>query len=198
MENSYLKTKRQRIELLLRMYIGMQELFYHPYKNLPIVALVGVFAILWKYKEKIFHIPYLPVFFGAILQNVISVLLVVMLMLFVLVVIKQIGYTTAQHDEAMMILAFKPTDLRNGCYPLLISKRKIKGTDVIIREFYSKIPKHRWEEMQEEIADALNATFVKPYIEYGGKRKDKAYRIVIYTIPNRRFKERGHLYDEEI
>lgn len=97
-----------------------------------------------------------------------------------------------------MIVAFKPTDLNHG-FPILISRRKMKGVDnVTIREFYTYIPKKRWEEMQEEIADCMNITFVSPYIEYGGKHRNKGNRIIIYSVPNRKFKKRGALYDEKL
>lgn len=194
--NSYLKKKRNKIELLLRLFMGLQQLIYRPYKNLCFLALVGLFSIVWKCRYTLFGFGVVPKYLTSIYQYLVAVMLLIALVLFLLLLIKQIGCWSSKRDEGCLIVAFKPVDLRNG-YPILISKRKLKGTDVVRREFYTMIPKNRWEELQEEMADSLNVTFVKPCIEYGGKRKDKSYRMVIYTTPNRRHKERGILYDEE-
>lgn len=196
-DNSYLKKKRNKIELLLRLFMGLQQLIYRPYKNWMILTFIGAFSIVWKGRYKLFGFAVIPECLTPIYQYLVAVMLLIALVLFLLLLIKQIGYWSSRRDEGCLIVAFKPVDLRNG-YPILISKRKLKGTDVVRREFYTMIPKNRWEELQEEIADALNVTFVKPCIEYGGKRKDKSHRMVIYTTPNRRHKERGILYDEEL
>lgn len=193
--NSYLEKKRKIIELVLRLYMGLQQLIYRPYKNIIIVALIGLFHVVWGYKDKVFCIVSISELIMPIYQQFISIMLLIALILFLLAFIKQIGYWSARRDESCLMVAFKPTDLRNG-YPILISKKRLKGTDVVKSEFYTNIPKNRWEELQVEIADALNVTFVKPCIEYGGRRKDKAYRIVIYTTPNRKHKQRGIMYDE--
>lgn len=195
-DNSYLKKKRNKIQLFLRLFMGLQQLIYRPYKNLYLLAFVGLFSIVWKCRNELFGFRFVPQYLTSIYQYLVAVMLLIALALFLLLLIKQIGCWSSKRDEGCLIVAFKPIDLRNG-YPILISKRKMKGTDVVRREFYTMIPKNRWEEQQEEIADSLNATFVKPCIEYGGKRKDKSYRMVIYTTPNRRHKERGILYDEE-
>lgn len=87
-------------------------------------------------------------------------------------------------------------DLENGS-PILFSHKKIKKGDsvVSIREFYSTIPMERWEKNKEAIADLLNISFVSPYLERGGKNRNKGKRIIIYSVPDRKLKERGLLYD---
>lgn len=111
--------------------------------------------------------------------------------------LETIGTLTARKDEGNLTLALKEQDLRNGV-PLLIKKKKIKGTDVTVREFYSNIPFHTWIESKEAIADSMNVHFVEPAIEYGGKKKNNGKRIVIYTAKGRKPVKRGELYDEEL
>lgn len=193
----YIEKKRETIEQFLRIYTGLQQLFYRPYYNLLVLGLVGLFFVIWKSKDKFYSVITIPEIIEPIYQQFISVMLIIIFGLLILALIKQIGMWFARNDESALIIAFKPADLRNG-YPILISKKRVKGTRVVKREFYTKIPKHRWEELQEEIEDSMNVSFVTPNVEYGGKNKDKSYRMVIYSTPTRNYKERGTLYDDEL
>ena len=91
------------------------------------------------------------------------------------------------------MIAFEPKELRNGC-PILMSKKKLKGTSAIKREYYSDIPLYVWEEKKNAIADAMNIRFVEE-IQYGGRANGK--RVVIYTTSGRKAESKGKLYDEE-
>lgn len=93
------------------------------------------------------------------------------------------------------MVAFSAKDLRNGC-PILINKRKIRATDVTVREFYSNIPYDVWIEKKEAIADAMNVHFIEE-IQYGGKSNNNGKIIVIKTAKGRKPTNRGILYDEE-
>lgn len=100
---------------------------------------------------------------------------------------------TARKDEADLYEAFGSQERRNGC-PVLMDKKRIKGSRVTMREFYSNIPLKAWIERQEEIADSMNIHFVEN-LKYGGKSNGK--RIVMYTAQGRETTARGKLYDEE-
>lgn len=115
--------------------------------------------------------------------------------LLILALLERIGELTARRDEAKLMVAFSANDLRNGC-PILISKKKAKGTDVTVREFYSNIPYDVWIEKKEAVADAMNVHFVEE-IQYGGKNNNNGKRIVIKTAKGRKPADRGVLYDEE-
>ena len=103
---------------------------------------------------------------------------------------------TAKRDEYNLALAFTEQDLRNGC-PVLIRKRTDRKTRVTTRVFYSNIPMERWKERKKYIADSMNLHFVKPDLEYGGKKKDNGKLIVMYSTKGRKPPERGGLYDGE-
>ena len=75
-----------------------------------------------------------------------------------------------------------------------MSKKKLKGTSAIKREYYSDIPLYVWEEKKNAIADAMNIRFVEE-IQYGGRANGK--RVVIYTTSGRKVESKGKLYDEE-
>jgi len=75
-----------------------------------------------------------------------------------------------------------------------MNKKKVKSTDVVIREYYSCIPYNSWREKKDSIADAMNVHFVEE-IQYGGKADGN--RIVIKTARGRKLDKREALYDEE-
>ena len=108
-------------------------------------------------------------------------------------VVSIISVATALRDEANIQMAFTKDELRNGS-PILINKKRIKGTDVIQREFYSNIPLRIWKKRTEDLSDSLNVHFVEE-IRYGGKSNGK--RIVICTAPSRDLPNRTILYDDE-
>ena len=114
-------------------------------------------------------------------------------LLLLLFILETIGKLTARKEEVALLIAFSPKDLRNGC-PILMSKKRLKETNVIRREYYSDIPLHIWEEKKNAIADAMNIRFVEE-IQYGGRANGK--RIVLYTTSGRKAEGRGKLYDEE-
>ena len=95
------------------------------------------------------------------------------------------------------MMAFSEKDLRYGA-PLLLRSKRIKGTRVSVKEFYSRIPLQTWIEKKDAISDNMNIHLVSPYMEYGGKRGDNGNYIRIYTAPGRKRPERGTLYDTEI
>ena len=95
------------------------------------------------------------------------------------------------------MMAFSEKDLRYGA-PLLLRSKRIKGTRVAVKEFYSRIPLQTWMEKKDAISDNMNIHLVSPYMEYGGKRGDNGNYIRIYTAPGRKRPERGTLYDTEI
>ena len=76
-----------------------------------------------------------------------------------------------------------------------MDKRKVKGSNVTMREFYSAIPLEIWNTRKNAIADMMNLHFVEE-IQYGGKADGR--RIVIFTAPGRIPTKRGTLYDEEL
>lgn len=194
--DTYLKKKTNIIENILRVRLGLQQIKSHPLYCLVIVALIGVFAVIWKYRTSIFNFVYLPMEFINILHYFVSAMLVLTLMLFILIFVKYVGYLSAKDDESLISLAFEEQDWVKGL-PILLSKKKIKKGEAIVtvREFYTTIPFERWEKKKEDIADMLNITLVSPYLERGGRKRNKGKRIVIYSVPDRKLQERGQLYD---
>lgn len=196
--NAYIGRTMKRKMILHRLYLGIQQLVYRPYYNIAIVALLGMYLIIWKYRNVFLDLKYIPMAIEQTVVCSVSVMLMIAFILLLVLCIEKIGELSARRDEARLIVAFKPSDLKHG-FPILISRRKMRSADnVTIREFYTCIPKKRWEEMQEEIADCMNVTFVAPYIEYGGKQRNKGNRIIIHSVPNRKLKKRGVLYDEKL
>ena len=136
----------------------------------------------------------IPVFFLSLVNFFLELASIFVPLFLIVAIIALIGVLSAIGDEANVEIAFSRDELRNGC-PTLINKKRIKDTDVILREFYSNIPLRIWNRRTEELSDSLNVHFVEE-IQYGGKSDGK--RIVIRTAPSRELPQRITLYDDEL
>ena len=193
--NHYFITQKNRRKQLLRIRLGFFQFVHKPVLNLLwlfVVAFTGVITIL---KNEIVEITNIPPIIKPIFNITINLFVFLIPALLILALLERIGELTARRDEAKLMVAFSAKDLRNGC-PILISKKKAKGTDVTVREFYSNIPYDVWIEKKEAVADAMNMHFVEE-IQYGGKNNNNGKRIVIKTAKGRKPADRGVLYDEE-
>lgn len=192
MENN--NQRRNRVKRWLRIRLGILQMIHKPLFNILLVLLVTFAAVAWKVRDKVFNMVEFPEILTPICKfsiNFFAVMLPILVLLFLLEVI---GNLTAGKDEQEIAEAFDNHDLRNGC-PILMNKKRIKGSDVTMREFYSSgIPMKTWVEKQEDIADSMNVHFVEP-LRYGGKSNGR--RIVMYTALGRETTSRGNLYDDE-
>lgn len=177
----YSERLRFRAVLLLRLYMGLQQLIYRPYYYLAFIPVFCLFGIVWHNRDKIFTIPFLPPNLLALLNIAISVLLVLMLVLFLVAMIKQFGIQASKWAEHKLIVAFDARDLKKWKYPILISSKRIKGTNILVMKFYSYIPLIRWQEKKPEIEEVMQIDILS--IECGGKNQAKGNCKVIYAIP---------------
>lgn len=193
--NTYNIRRKNQIKQLLRLRLSFQQLIEKPILNL-LWLFVGLFtAIIVILKNQTIEFITIPQIIEPIFNIALNVFIVLMPILLILAILECIGELTARKDENKLMVAFSAKDLRNGC-PILISKRKIRGTDVTVREFYSNIPYDIWIEKKGAIADALNANFVEE-IQYGGKGNNNGKIVVIKTAKGRKPIDRGVLYDDE-
>lgn len=182
------------IKRYLRFRLAIQQLSVKPYLNIIWGIILIGFVGFWKNKEELYiHVPKLIRPFCQSAVQVVGISFFVALLFWALYMI---GVMTAKCDEMDLEIAFNSNDLRNGC-PILMWKKIDKETGVTIKEFYSNIPMKRWISNKEEIADSMDVHFVKPDIEYGGRKNDKGKRVILYTAKGRLRSERGVLYDEE-
>lgn len=192
--DKYLTQRRNRLLQYLRIRLGVLQLIDKPFLNVLLIPIIILFGVLWcKAKEKamiLFDVP--EILFSTFRFSVSFMAIMIPLLLFLLI-LETIGKLTARKDEVALMIAFEPKELRNGC-PILMSKKKLKGTSVIKREYYSDIPLYVWEEKKNAIADAMSIRFVEE-IQYGGRANGK--RIVLYTTSGRKAESREKLYDEE-
>lgn len=196
-KSDYIRMRTNQIERVLRLYFGIKQM-YRPHCIIVLIFLGASFLISWKYRYLLYQLVQRPKILELLWQSSISIIVIVLFSSCLLLFIEKTGEILARNDEAKLYVAFRASDLK-GQSPILISRKRMKDVpNVTVREFYTQIPKKRWEEMQEEIADCMNVTFVAPYIEYGGKHRNKGNRIIIYSVPNRKFKKRGVLYDEKL
>lgn len=189
----YLEQRRNRIKLRLRLRLGVLQMIHKPLLNILLLPIIIGTIFIWVRKDIAFMIFNVPQILFPIYKYSILILAVLLPLISLLTVIEAIGNITARKDEADLYEAFESQELRNGC-PVLMDKKRIKGSNVTMREFYSSIPMKTWIERQEEIADSMDIHFVEK-LKYGGKSNGK--RIVMHTARGRQRASRGMLYDEE-
>lgn len=176
-----------------RIRLGILQLVHKPLLNLLLIIPLSVFILLIYWKSQVLTAE-IPVFFLSLVNFFLELASIFVPLFLIVAIIALIGVLSAIGDEANVEIAFSRDELRNGC-PILINKKRIKDTDVLLREFYSNIPLRIWNRRTEELSDSLNVHFVEE-IQYGGKSDGK--RIVIRTAPSRELPQRITLYDDEL
>lgn len=175
-----------------RIRLGVLQLIHNPLLNLLFIIPLLVFILLIHWKSQVSTAD-IPEFFYPLIKFIFESLTVIVPLSMIVAIIAFIGILSAISDEANVEIAFSRDELRNGC-PILINKKKIKGTDVTQREFYSNVPLRVWNHRIESLADALNVHFVEE-IRYG---KAHGKRIILCTAPSRDLPKRDTLYDDEL
>ncbi len=193
--NNYDIRRKNQIKQFMRLKLGFNQLIHKPILNL-LWLFVGLFtAIIIVLKNELTAIINIPQLIEPAFNIALNIFVFLIPIIMIFAILEYIGELTARRDENKLMVAFSAKDLRNGC-PILINKRKIKGTDVTVREFYSNIPYEIWIENKEAIADAMNVHFIDE-LQYGGKGNNNGKIIVIKTAKGRKPTDRGILYDEE-
>lgn len=193
-KEKYLKEQRKRKENYLRYRLGFLQLIHKPILNMLLIPLVALFIGLWIGKARLLTFLNVPELIFPIFRYTLCIISIIIPIIILLWLIKYIGELSARKDEADLQQAFTKEELRNSC-PILMNKRKVKGSNVTMREFYSAIPLEIWNTRKNAIADMMNIHFVEE-IQYGGKADGR--RIVIFTASGRMPTKRGNLYDEEL
>lgn len=189
----YIQRRENSRKQRLRIRLGIFQMIYRPVLCLLFLPIVAGTIFLWIKKDMAFSLFDVPQALFPIYRYSVLLIMILLPIIFTFAVIETIGNVTARKDETDLQNAFNKQELRNGC-PVLMNKKRVKGSSVMMREFYSNIPMQTWLERQEDIADAMNVHFVEGLC-YGGKSNGK--RIVMYTIRGRKAASRGDLYDEE-
>ena len=109
----------------------------------------------------------------------------------VFLILETVAEITARKCESKAALCFNKKHLENGS-PILISKKRGKNKNIVIRTFFTYIPLHIWQEQQPYINDIFNVRTVG--IDYG----KKANTIVLTTAKGRQSKVENKIYDETI
>lgn len=193
--NTYNIRRKNQIKQLMRLKLGFNQFIHKPILNLLWLLVCFVTAIIIVLKKELTAIIDIPKLIEPVFNMALNIFVFLIPIIMIFAISEYIGELTARRDENKLMVAFSAKDLRNGC-PILISKKKVKGTDVTVREFYSNIPHEIWIEKKEAVADAMNVHFVEK-IQYGGKGNNNGKIIVIKTAKGRKPTDRGILYDEE-
>lgn len=189
----YIQNRQNRMRNYGHWKLALGQMKQYPILLILTIPIIALMVIVWLKIDFAFTVFDVPKMILPAYTVTIKVLGVMVPFLLFWGLIDIIGTLTARKDEALIQMAFKEKELRNGS-PILIYKRKDKKTEVTIREWYSPIPMNLWVERQEEIADAMNIHFVQNF-RYGGKSNGN--KIVMYSAEGREATSRGVLYDDD-
>lgn len=188
----YIKNRYQRKKQCYRVKLGCYQLQNYLLLNVIwFIIILGIYAFVHIRNNLLLNldIPQLlePVFCWSII-----ILSYIFPILLVLCILQGIGEMTARKDEADIYRVFcDRRDVKNEA-PILIYKRKIKGKNITVREFYTTIPMGNWKQETQAIADIMNIRILGE-IEYSNNNGNK---VVIKSAKGRTAKERGTLYDD--
>ena len=189
MNNQYIQNRHNRMKNSGHWRLAIGQIKQYPLLLILTIPIIALAIIIWVKMDFVFSVFDVPKMLLPAYIVTVKALGVIFPVLLLWGLVDVIGTLNAQKDEALIQMAFKEKELRNGS-PILIYKK----TGVTIREWYSPIPMNLWVERQEEIADAMNIHFVQNF-RYGGKSNGN--RIVMYSAEGREAISRGVLYDEE-
>ncbi|MCL2638497.1 MAG: hypothetical protein FWD48_09025 [Oscillospiraceae bacterium] len=189
-----IKRRRNRKKLSLRICKGFANIGEKPWKCLFVATTVLIMSVIWTYIDKALSLINIDIpLFPQVAGWITSALMAIIFFLPTFAMIMLLGTPrNARRIEDRLYMAFERNDLAiNGC-PILVSCEKIKGSKIFILDFYSMgIALRRWEELQNEIEDALNVCLVEP-IQYRGNNRN---RILLYCSHGVKPSERGDLIE---
>lgn len=192
---NYLEQKRNQRKQFYRIRLGILQLIHKPILTILLIPIAVMTILLWLEKDNVYLLFEIPKLLVPIYQYSINIIAVLIPLVTLLALFDFIGNLTARKDESALQEAFNTQQLRNGC-PILINKKRVKGTNVTMREFYTSIPLKIWLENQDTICDCMNIRIVEK-IRYGGRYNANGRKILLHTAPGRKTTERSSLYDDE-
>lgn len=192
--DKYNEMRQYWLELLFRLYLGLQQIRYRPYYYFVFMPIFIVFWVIWWGRYILISNELIPKILVALFMNVTSFLLILIIILLLIAMIRQFGIWASREWESKMTYAFNEDNLREDGYPILISSKCGKN-GIIILEFYSRIHKRDWIKRQSDIEEKTDLDIHS--IEYGGKNKTKGYHKVIYATWKGKAKF-SLLHDEEL
>lgn len=190
------KDDYRHLKARLRLRLGFEQLINRPYCNAFLVAMFIPFLVAWNNLDFFLPIEFIPEELLKSCYTAISILLAITLIICELVAIRMIGEFTAQKFEKILSIVFS-LSYDYEC-PIMRSCKTNRHNGVTVYEFYSEIPKSKWEDNHESIAEKKNIHFVAPRITYGGKRADDGNFIKLYTQKGILPPERGIMRDTEL
>jgi hypothetical protein len=189
-EKRYARKKQQ-----YRFLLGLQQLANHPFLNFIWMFLAfGVWLMVLVEKKYVANIKVYPMF-EQIFSACMTAILIIFPVICAMGLIQFIGSCFAIKDEADMELVFGDTQEVKNQPPILIYKKIDRKSGVTKREFYTTMPRQKWDEKKEAICDRMDVHIIGA-VTYGGRNRNKGNRIYFESAKGRVPQERGVLYDD--
>lgn len=192
-DSQYNLNRYNRKKQWYRIRLGAEQFFNYPALNLIWILFTIGIVLLGIGERKLIASFDVVLFLEPVFIGSMRFLVIFFPIICAVGVIQFIGDITARKDEGNMCLVFGDRRDVKQQTPILISKKKLKRKNVVIREFYTTIPMERWQEKKETIADIFNVSIIGE-IQYGGKYDGN--KILFKTVQGRRIVKRGVLYDD--
>lgn len=186
--------RRNRIILRLRLWSGIKEAAT-TWKGISILLLCVAFIFLWNARDTLvpFHSDILLLI--TVWDYIIAAFIPLLFLLFLVGLLLLLGTPFRAKAVENSLLQIGLTN-RYGNAPALISRKRMKNTQVSVMAFYSLgVGMGKWETHRAEVQDALNVHFVEP-IKYGGGNGRNRNITVITAAPGAETHREDVLYDE--
>ncbi len=189
--------RRNRTILRLRLWSGIREAITKPWKGISILLLCTAFMFLWNVRDTLVPFHSNISLLIAVWGYIITVLIPLLFLLFLVGLLLLLGTPFRAKAVESSLLQIGLAN-RYEHPPALISRKRIKGTNVCTFTFFSLgVGMEKWETHRAEIQDALNIHFVES-IKYGDRNGSNRNIIVITAAPGAETHREDVLYDNEI
>ena len=179
-----------------RCILGLQQMFFHPVLFLIWIPFsVGVGFYITGIRIVTNNVSVYPLFITAFRWSM-KLITILFPIICAVAMLQLIGHVAAVKDESNLSIVFaERREIR--CQPPILVYKRVKKNGVIQREFDTIIPLEYWRKKQEEISDRFNIRLITD-ITYGGRNRNKGYRIYFEAVKGRKPKESGVLYDDTL
>lgn len=189
--DNYNSRSYNRKKQCFRIKLGIQRFIISPALNIFWVLPLISYLLLNQLKNYYLEVFSVAEIMRPIFEFSLTVATVIIPIALFILILQTVAEFTARKDESKAAMCFNKKQIENGT-PILVSKKRGKNKNILVRTFYTYIPLHIWKEQQAYIDDIFNVRTIG--IDYG----KRANTIVLTTTKGRKSNIEDKIYDESI
>lgn len=184
-----LNIERNRAQLRIRITEGVRQLGVCPWKNIFVAMLLAILAKPFSFILNNRTLPFeslIPSQFFWVYDGIKIVLIVIAFLMPLWGLIHFIGIPSMDRKINKCLMAkFSTEDFQNAYCPILMSSRRIKGTNMVRLEFFSPyLSLGIWQATQKRANIPAGWGYhLEGRLENGGRDGNDARKIVMFTAP---------------